>query len=117
MSVVLCLPAHLCVSPQRPVAGPPRERVKITHEERAERLVANMKSIQKLCAWQPSANDEKLSKVVCGVVFTKGECTRLCKGQPRANGLVCDINFHVLKTPDRVAPPANGLVCDINVYI
>ena len=28
MSVVLCLPAHLCVSPQRPVAGPPRERVK-----------------------------------------------------------------------------------------
>ena len=27
MSVVLCLPAHLCVSPQRPVAGPPRERV------------------------------------------------------------------------------------------
>ena len=28
VSVVLCLPAHLCVSPQRPVAGPPRERVK-----------------------------------------------------------------------------------------
>ena len=28
MSVVPCLPAHLCVSPQRPVAGPPRERVK-----------------------------------------------------------------------------------------
>ena len=28
MSVVLCLPAHLCVSPQRLVAGPPRERVK-----------------------------------------------------------------------------------------
>ena len=27
MSVVPCLPAHLCVSPQRPVAGPPRERV------------------------------------------------------------------------------------------
>ena len=27
VSVVLCLPAHLCVSPQRPVAGPPRERV------------------------------------------------------------------------------------------
>ena len=27
MSVVLCLPAHLCVSPQRPVAGPTRERV------------------------------------------------------------------------------------------
>ena len=23
MSVVPCLPAHLCVSPQRPVAGPP----------------------------------------------------------------------------------------------
>ena len=69
-----------------------------------------MKSIQKLCAWQTCANDEKLSKVVCGVVFTKGECTRLCKGQPRANGLVCDINFHVLKTPDRVAPHANGLV-------
>ena len=29
MSVVPCLPAHLCVSPQRPVAGPPRERVNI----------------------------------------------------------------------------------------
>ena len=29
MSVVLCLPAHLCVSPQRPVAGPPRERVNL----------------------------------------------------------------------------------------
>ena len=28
MRVVPCLPAHLCVSPQRPVAGPPRERVK-----------------------------------------------------------------------------------------
>ena len=28
MSVVPCLPAHLCVSPQRPVAGPPRERVR-----------------------------------------------------------------------------------------
>ena len=28
MRVVLCLPAHLCVSPQRPVAGPPRKRVK-----------------------------------------------------------------------------------------
>ena len=27
VSVVPCLPAHLCVSPQRPVAGPPRERV------------------------------------------------------------------------------------------
>ena len=27
MSVVLCLPAHPCVSPQRPVAGLPRERV------------------------------------------------------------------------------------------
>ena len=27
MSVVPCLPAHLCVSPQRPVAGPPRERI------------------------------------------------------------------------------------------
>ena len=31
MSVVLCLPAHLCVSPQRPVAGPPRERVTAAH--------------------------------------------------------------------------------------
>ena len=31
MSVVLCLPAHLCVSPQRPVAGPPRERVTVTN--------------------------------------------------------------------------------------
>ena len=30
MSVVLCLPAHLCVSPQRPVAGPPRGRVTAT---------------------------------------------------------------------------------------
>ena len=29
MSVVPCLPAHLCVSPQRPVAGPPRERVTV----------------------------------------------------------------------------------------
>ena len=25
--LVPCLPAHFCVSPQRPVAGPPRERV------------------------------------------------------------------------------------------
>ena len=31
MSVVPCLPAHLCVSPQRPVAGPPRERVSTIH--------------------------------------------------------------------------------------
>ena len=30
MSVVPCLPAHLCVSPQRPVAGPPRERVTVS---------------------------------------------------------------------------------------
>ena len=30
MSVVLCLPAHLCVSPQRPVAGPPTG----THQKR-----------------------------------------------------------------------------------
>ena len=33
MSVVPCLPAHLCVSPQRPVAGPPRERVSIARHE------------------------------------------------------------------------------------
>ena len=35
MSVVLCLPAHLCVSPQRPVASPPRERVSIDLENAA----------------------------------------------------------------------------------
>ena len=33
MSVVLCLPAHLCVSPQRPVAGPPRKRVNMGSRE------------------------------------------------------------------------------------
>ena len=32
MSVVPCLPAHLCVSPQRPVAGPPRERVSTIYQ-------------------------------------------------------------------------------------
>ena len=33
MSVVLCLPAHLCVSPHCPVAGPPRERVTSPSED------------------------------------------------------------------------------------
>ena len=37
MSVVPCLPAHLCVSPQRPVAGPPRERVSSVPAETADR--------------------------------------------------------------------------------
>ena len=40
MSVVLCLPAHLCVSPQRPVAGPPRERVKSVSPPRAYQSLA-----------------------------------------------------------------------------
>ena len=53
MSVVLCLPAHLCVSPQRPVAGPPRERVTIMNCISKRPGVPEVSALRPIC-WQNS---------------------------------------------------------------